>query len=69
MPLFEYVLLALLGSRGIMAPRTLGPESIIQPDGGALAMAPQEIPKKNGRHHTNKRRHRRHKSHRGHRKY
>jgi len=62
MPLFEYVLLALLGSSGIVAPTTLGPELIVQPNGGAFTMAPQDPPKKDdSRHHRNTRRHPRHR--------
>jgi hypothetical protein len=48
MPLFEYVLVALMGAAGhsAAAPGTiLGPEAIAQPNGGAL-IAAQEPPKK-----------------------
>jgi hypothetical protein len=48
MPLFEYVLVALMGAAGhpAAAPGTiLGPEVIAQPNGGALITA-QEPPKK-----------------------
>lgn len=44
MPLFEYILVALLGSGG--APSvTLGADAIVQPNGGALSVG-QETPKK-----------------------
>jgi hypothetical protein len=51
MPLFEYVLLALIASGGgaglpTEKPETiLGPEAIVQPNGGAL-LAAQDIPPK-----------------------
>ena len=48
MPLFEYVLVALMGAAGhpTAAPITnLGPEALAQPNGGALLGA-QEPPKK-----------------------
>jgi len=47
MPLFEYLLLALIGSSGVAGttPTTLGPEAITQPNGGALS-ALQDPPKK-----------------------
>ena len=48
MPLFEYILVALLGSGGApsAAPSvTLGADAIVQPNGGAL-LAGQETPKK-----------------------
>jgi len=74
MPLFEYVLVALMGAAGhpTAAPITnLGPEALAQPNGGALLGA-QEPPKKEDgirrqamlkhrRHQPNKHRHGRHK--------
>lgn len=68
MPLFEYVLLALMGAAGhpAAAPGILGPEAIAQPNGGAL-IAAQEPPKKEGRRHAmlkhrhNKYRHNKHR--------
>lgn len=46
MPLLEYVLLAVIGSSGVAGlPATsvasLGPEAIVQPNGGALLPEPQ----------------------------
>jgi len=54
MPWFEYILLGLLGSGGTAvldgAPQpgalTLGAEAIVQPNGGVVASAGQETPKK-----------------------
>jgi|SRR5215470_7353626 len=54
MPWFEYILLGLLGSGGAAvldgAPQpgalTLGAEAIVQPNGGVVASAGQETPKK-----------------------
>jgi hypothetical protein len=71
MPLFEYVLVALMGAAGHPAavPGTiLGPEAIAQPNGGALITA-QEPPKKDDLHRRStmlKRRHdkSRHNKHR-----
>ena len=66
MPLFEYVLAALMGAAGHSAvtPITnLGPEAIAQPNGGALSPAPVQEEKKrhvktSSKHRTH--RHRRH---------
>jgi hypothetical protein len=54
MPWFEYILLGLLGSGGAGvldgAPQpsalTLGADAIVQPNGGVVALAGQETPKK-----------------------
>ena len=49
MPLFEYILAALMGSGSApSAPPTvtLGVDAIVQPNGGALLVAGQDAPKK-----------------------
>jgi hypothetical protein len=54
MPLFEYILLGLLGSGGATVldgaspagPLTMGADAIVQPNGGVVALAGQETPKK-----------------------
>lgn len=71
MPLINYVLLALIASGGAAGPTTtLGPDAMVQPNGGALLGA-EQTPKKDDRRHptltTNYTRHKkrvhRHKIH------
>jgi len=55
MPLFEYVLVALMGAAGhpTAAPITnLGPEALAQPNGGALLGAQEPPKKEDSRRHT-----------------
>jgi hypothetical protein len=64
MPLFEYVLVALIGAGGVPAkPMTnLGPEAVVQPNGGALFAAPN--PASKDKKLTKPLKHRRHRKHR-----
>ena len=59
MPLFEYILLGLLGSGGTAfldsppaGALTLGADAIVQPNGGIVPLAVQETPKKDDSHRT-----------------
>ena len=59
MPLFEYILLGLLGSGGTAfldsppaGALTLGGDAIVQPNGGIVPLAGQETPKKDDSHRT-----------------
>ena len=68
MPLFEYVLLALIGSSvsGLSATTQetkLGPEALAQPNGGVLFLAPEpgSKDKKGARKLLKHRRHRKHR--------
>jgi hypothetical protein len=66
MPLFEYVLVALMGAAGhpAAAPGTiLGPEAIAQPNGGALVSQDNPPKKEDSRRHAMLK-HRRHHKHR-----
>lgn len=65
MPLFEYVLLAVIGSSGAAglpattSGRTFGPEAIVQPNGGALL--PEQIGIHKSRNSRRKQRHHKHR--------
>lgn len=68
MPLINYVLLALIGSGGAAGlpattpATTLGPEALVQPNGGVL-LSVQETPKKEDRRRTLTTNYTRHKKH------
>jgi hypothetical protein len=65
MPLFEYLLVALIGAGGVPAAKpmtNLGPEAVVQPNGGALFAAPD--PASKDKKLTKPLKHRRHRKHR-----